>query len=369
MTEHGDNGGPKVIYGNKGWVAIHRSLRSHWIVGFGQPVKPMDPERGAFSRNEAFIDLIMECRYEAGFVNNGGRKMELKPGQLIGAVSWLAARWNWTPKTVRGFLDKLEEDGTISMSQPGLENGTQKGKQSTIITLCNYEHYQLASTEEGQANGHAKGTQRASKGQAKGNNTKDNKGTKEQGNKEDSPQPPASGGDPIDEAFAIWWDAYPECVRKVARSECGLLFRKIVTGSRRPGSRRGQKALDHGTATPQQLIDAARAYAATKPNPEYVPAPMTWLNQGRWTDEHSKHVPTPAPVEGKSWGWWRGKEAKFRNTPLDRWRAAFASQRPNGTWPWWLFGPPPGHPECLVPRELIEEHNWEQVYRGSITHD
>jgi hypothetical protein len=183
MTEHGDNGGPKAIYGGKGWVAIHRSLRNHWLVGFGQSVKPMDEDRGAYSRAEAFQDLIMECRYEPGFVNNGGRKMELRPGQLIGAVSWLAARWNWTPKTVRGFLDKLEEDGTIATTQPGLENGAQKGKQSSVITLCNYEDYQFIATNEGQAKGHAEGTQGASKGHAKGNINKDNTGTREQGNK------------------------------------------------------------------------------------------------------------------------------------------------------------------------------------------
>jgi hypothetical protein len=172
---------------NGGWVAIRRAMREHWLVGFGQPVTPCDPEKGAYSRAEAFIDLIMECRYESGTVNNGGRKMRIERGQLLGAVSWLASRWNWTPKTVRGFLDKLEDDAMIERFSPGTQTelngpelGKQKGKQASIITVCNYYAYQLVDYIKGQAPGQSEGTQRASKGQAEGNTTKDNKGTREQ---------------------------------------------------------------------------------------------------------------------------------------------------------------------------------------------
>jgi hypothetical protein len=172
---------------NGGWVAIRRAMREHWLVGFGQPVTPCDPDRGAYSRAEAFIDLIMECRYEAGTVNNGGRKMKIERGQLLGAVSWLANRWNWTPKTVRGFVDKLEGDAMIERFSPGTreelngpELGKQKGKQASIITVCNYYAYQLVDYIKGQAQSQSEGTQRASKGQAEGNIYKDNKGTREQ---------------------------------------------------------------------------------------------------------------------------------------------------------------------------------------------
>lgn len=166
-----------------GWIATHRSIRNHHIVGFGKPVKPCDPSRGSYSRNEAWIDLIMECRYRDGTVMNGGHEMELRRGELIGAISWLAARWNWTPKTVRGFIDALVADGAISVRAPGSIEGKQKGKQANVITVCNYEKYQSQPSEEGQAELHAKGTQRASNGQATGNiRIRDN-----QGKQEDSP--------------------------------------------------------------------------------------------------------------------------------------------------------------------------------------
>lgn len=185
MGDIGHNGGPPIIRGNDGWIAISRAIRTHWLVGFGQPVAPMDPSRGAHSRAEAFVDLLMECRYEAGTVSNGGRKMVLQPGQLIGAISWLAARWNWTPKTVRLWLDKLQDDGMIERAVDA-----NQGKQAAIITVCNYSEYQLVQEQQGQS----KGTQGASKGQAKGNSNKDkqgNKGTREQ--EESNPQTPTGG--------------------------------------------------------------------------------------------------------------------------------------------------------------------------------
>lgn len=156
--------------GASGWVAVSRSMRDHWLVGFGQPVTPMAPERGAFSRAEAWLDLIMECRYDAGTVNNAGHRMELLAGQLLGAVSWLASRWNWTPKTVRGFLDKLSCDGMIEFV--GNSDRQKKGKQAKVLTVCNYSQYQIVAAPEGK--------QRANRGQTKGNIYKDNTLTKEQ---------------------------------------------------------------------------------------------------------------------------------------------------------------------------------------------
>lgn len=198
MSKVGHNNPPADQGG--GWVAIRRAMREHWLVGFGQPVKPCDPERGAYSRAEAFIDLIMECRYEAGTVNNNGRKMRIQPGQLLGAVSWLAARWNWTPKTVRGFLDKLEDDGMIERAEgetrPGPEHssgeikpGNQKGRFANIINICNYALYQIVDRPQGQVPGPVQGQLRAGSGPVEGNIYKDNKGTREQGNNSMPPTP------------------------------------------------------------------------------------------------------------------------------------------------------------------------------------
>jgi hypothetical protein len=172
----GHNGAPTF---EGGWVAIARSMRNHPLVGFHLFAKPCDPARGALQPALAFIDLLMECRYEGGFVMNGGRKMEVKRGQLIGAVSWLANRWNWTPMAVRVWLDKLEADAMISRHIPGASNHNKHvGKVATVITLCNYDQYQARPTDTQQTEQQTNSKHATNEQQQ----YKDNKGTREQGN-------------------------------------------------------------------------------------------------------------------------------------------------------------------------------------------
>jgi hypothetical protein len=32
-------------------------------------------------------------------------------------------------------------------------------------------------------------------------------------------------------------------------------------------------------------VEAAKQYAATKPDPKYTPMPAKWVNEGRWEDD------------------------------------------------------------------------------------
>lgn len=220
MANNRHNGGPVIDdegspYGSSGWIKVARDIRSHPLVGFGKIVKPCEPERGfCYSRNEAWTDLLMECRYSPGEVMNKGRKMEIKPGQLVGAVSWLAHRWNWTPKTVRWFLDQLQEDGMIKretelaisqrteidrrsddvLDRPnsGNRSGKQNGNQSQVLTICNYDIYQLAMYAQrqakGQTEGQPDGKQAATERQANGNTLRKEEGKKEEEVRSSSPQ-------------------------------------------------------------------------------------------------------------------------------------------------------------------------------------
>jgi hypothetical protein len=189
--EHDEEANP---YGRQGYVLIGRELRDHPLVGFGRSSTPADPiKRFCYSKGEAWLDLIMECRYEAGRVNNGGRLMEIQPGQLIGAVSWLGSRWNWTPKAVRHFLDQLEEEGMITIqtaantpspddhqnqealfsqtnqrTDTGKHGGKQRGKQAAVLTISKYEIFQRWYRQQGQAPGQAEGQVRGKSGASEG---------------------------------------------------------------------------------------------------------------------------------------------------------------------------------------------------------
>lgn len=76
----------------------------------------------------------------------------------------------------------------------------------------------------------------------------------------------------------------------------------------------------------------------------------------------------PDPVNGVKWGWWRPKADNYRSWSVDKWEDALKRYPPNGTWPWWQIGPPPGDPECLVPAEIVNRNGWIETYRGQITH-
>lgn len=229
MSGIGHNGPPsdeEDLLNRDGWIAVARAMRSHWLVGFGKNVEPCDPDLDfVYSRSEAWLDLIMECRYFAGTVNNNGRKMRLEPGQLIGATSWLGSRWNWSPKQVRTFLDKLEEEGMITRYLPGTrpcseesqgrtlngrQDGGSKGRFANVLTVSKYAIYQLAHREkwqvERQVEGQVEGGLSAGYRQVEGHIYKDNKGTREQGNQETKktspPQQEAARGGGDDLEFA-----------------------------------------------------------------------------------------------------------------------------------------------------------------------
>ncbi len=109
--------------------------------------------------------------------------------------------------------------------------------------------------------------------------------------------PPEGGGhdsaplpDPLDEAFEDFWRAFPTG-RKLGKGNARETFRKIVLGRHR------QKL--HTKAS--VLVEAARAYAATRPDPQYTPMPSTWLNDGRWEDDASRPPPPPPPTETAVW--------------------------------------------------------------------
>lgn len=191
MKPMGHNGGPTLR--DAGWYATHRDMLSHPIVGICQPVKPADPTRGSASRFEAWHFLIANASYGEREWLNKGRKQTIQPGQLVAGRAYLAHAWNWTEKTVRGFLKQLLDEQMITLATDAIR-GQQRANTANIITLCNYLKYQLSDDEVQSVEGPAKGQQRATEGPAKGQI--ENKDTNKQINKtpptptEPAPEPP-----------------------------------------------------------------------------------------------------------------------------------------------------------------------------------
>lgn len=176
--------------------------------------------------------------------------------------------------------------------------------------------------------------------------------------KKDSPLPPkGESGDPLMAAFREFWAAFPPG-RKKDTAKAAALFRKIVSGQHKNPLLRA-KAID--------IVEGAKRFAATKPDPEYTPMPTTWLNGGRWLDDQGQRADELVGPNGERWGWWRGKEDSLRRLTDAEWDAAIAAAKPNGTWPWWKLTPPFGHKESLMPESVATRWGFIEKYQGKLT--
>lgn len=175
------------------------------------------------------------------------------------------------------------------------------------------------------------------------------------------PIAPQGGRSPLELAFEEFWKAFPgeapPLGRKTDKPKAWDVFKRIATGTHRKGLK----------ASVADLIDAAKAYRATNPDPQFTPMPTTWLNGARWQRDAADVAPLVSPDGKVKWGWWRGLEDRLRAKPVADWRKAVETLRPNGTWPWWVLTAAPGDPECLMPQELIDEYGFAEKYRGQIT--
>ena len=106
-----------------GWIKIHRDITEHWIF--------QDAEKFKW-----WMDMLFLASYEDNKTIVKNQLAEVKRGQFIGSLSFLAKRWCVSRDRVAAFLKLLQSDGMITK---------ESNKNITQITICNYESYQDAS--------------------------------------------------------------------------------------------------------------------------------------------------------------------------------------------------------------------------------
>lgn len=97
-------------------------------------------EDRVFSRFEAWLDIVQSARFEDTKQLIGNRFIEVKRGQMLVSLRFLAGRWQWSTKKVNSFLDLLIQDKMIIKETP-------KETGQTVITICNYDKYNFISQE------------------------------------------------------------------------------------------------------------------------------------------------------------------------------------------------------------------------------
>jgi hypothetical protein len=80
--------------------------------------------------------------------------------------------------------------------------------------------------------------------------------------------------------FETWWEHYP---RKVGKAAAAKAYAKA----------HGQVGAD---ALRTGLVASLTEWRAARTEPQYLPHPATWLNQGRWADEHPHLEGTDQPA-------------------------------------------------------------------------
>lgn len=155
-------------------------------------------EDRVFSRFEAWLDIVQSARFEDTKQLIGNRFIEVKRGQVLVSLRFLAGRWQWSTKKVNSFLDLLIQDKMITKETP-------KEKGQTVITICNYDKYNFISQElktEKKQQGNTKETLRKQQG------NKINKDNKENKLKEDNIPPTPPKGEGVNSKARLLFENY-----------------------------------------------------------------------------------------------------------------------------------------------------------------
>jgi hypothetical protein len=284
---------------NAGTINVARSIFDHPVFKDGKP----------YSQREAWLWLIANAAWRPMQVMvRNGRSQELVSldrGQMTYSRAFLRAAWSWTSeKMVRTFLARLRQEGMLDL---------QTGQLQTVITVCNYSHFQFGGEDQGPANGPDMGQQRAGNGPEE---------EAIKSIKTNNALPRASAD------FNEWYAIYPKKKQPQA------------------AKRAFAKAISSGAITPDDLIAKTRAFAATwenepKDRRKFIPYPASWLNAGGYHDELDGGDVEPNPVarDPKSF------------TDAD-WQKRLTYFQDSQTW-LEAWGAKPGDPGCLVPPHLI----------------
>jgi hypothetical protein len=116
----------------EGWIKLHRKLA-------GSPLWLSEP----FTRGQAWVDMLMLASFNEGGIRVRGIWVPLGPGQLGWSEVSLCNRWSWSRGKVRRYLDELESEQQIFR-----QTKQDKGVITTVITITNWDAYQLDDTPD-----------------------------------------------------------------------------------------------------------------------------------------------------------------------------------------------------------------------------
>ncbi|NEV75518.1 hypothetical protein DYI24_00280 [Rhodopseudomonas sp. BR0C11] len=106
----------------RGYIRFYRSIFTHPAF-----------RKEAFTEREAWVWLCAKAAWKPVRQRAGDHVVDLDRGEVVGAVRYLAAEWQWTRGKVERFISRLKNEEMIE---------TRTGTGVTVITIRNYSDYQ-----------------------------------------------------------------------------------------------------------------------------------------------------------------------------------------------------------------------------------
>lgn len=91
-----------------------------------------------FDMSRAWIDLVILANYKPAVIWKRGIEIKVDRGQVGWSERQLAERWGWSRGKVQRFLKHLENDHQIEQ-----QNGPENLNVTSLITITNYDKYQV----------------------------------------------------------------------------------------------------------------------------------------------------------------------------------------------------------------------------------
>lgn len=135
MSDIGHNGAPPV---SGRFIIYHVEWLDHPLVGRANPLY-------AFY----WLDLLCSCNYCEGSIRVNGFHFDLKPGEMVGATSFLAHRWGTTPSKVRTFIDHLVSYHLLDKRKSNPQDRKQKGKAPQVLSVPYYKDLGMGQATDG----------------------------------------------------------------------------------------------------------------------------------------------------------------------------------------------------------------------------
>lgn len=108
-----------------GYYLMHRGWLDHPALGGA---------REPFCRRAAWAWMIEQAQWQDGMQNINGKSVMIRRGQFTHSLRFMAKAWGWDDPKVRRFIARLIEEKMIDcVADAG----------QTVITICNYDKFQV----------------------------------------------------------------------------------------------------------------------------------------------------------------------------------------------------------------------------------